>query len=62
MIQVRAMEAPLSRIRDEYRHQVFVKLYAAGSAGALEYLADLARARKTPGLRVELEIDPPSFL
>ncbi|MGI5884399.1 MAG: replication restart helicase PriA [Candidatus Spyradocola sp.] len=62
MIQVRAMEAPLSRIRDEFRYQVFVKLYASGSEEALAHLSELAASRHAPGLRVELEIDPPSFL
>ena len=62
VIQVRAMEAPLSRIRDEFRHQVFVKLYAAGSAEPLQYLSDLARARRAEGVKVDLEVDPVSFL
>lgn len=63
LVQVRAMEAPLSKIRDVYRYQVYVKLYAAdGYAEALEQMQALCREYETAKVSLRLEIDPPSFL
>lgn len=62
MIQVHAMEAPLGRIRDEYRYQVFVKLYARGSQEAVDFIVRTARQYDRPPLRVETEINPASFM
>ncbi len=62
LVQVRAMEAPLSRIKDVYRHQVYIKLYTSAGAEALEQIQALCREYETPKAPLRLEIDPPSFL
>lgn len=61
-IQVHAMEAPLGRLRDEYRWQVFIKLYAKESDEALDYIVECAKENEQPGVRVETELDPVSFM
>ncbi len=62
MIQVHAMEAPLGRIRDEYRYQVFIKMYAKGSEEALDYIEGAAEGAQAKGVRIEAEINPASFM
>ena len=62
MIQVHAMEAPLGRIRDEYRYQVFIKMYAKGSDEAVDAIAQLVRESECPGVRVDMELNPASFM
>ena len=60
IVQTRAMEAPLSRIRDEYRWQVFCKLYAKEGEGVLELMRSLTAPIE--GVRVVMEVDPASML
>ena len=62
MVQVRVMEAPLSRIRDVYRYQVYVKLYAGDHADVFGELNALCTEYETRKVSLRLEIDPPSFL
>lgn len=62
MIQIKAQEAPLNRIRDEYRYQVFIKLYAKDSEEALDYIVSLAKETEQKGVRIETEINPVSFM
>ena len=62
MIQVKAQEAPLGRIRDEYRHQVFIKLYAKGSEDALDHITQAVKEIKQKGVRIDIEPDPVSFM
>ncbi len=61
-VQTRTMEAPLTRIRDEYRWQVFVKLYAKGdNAPVWDFMRAMAAEHKE-GTHAVLEIDPQSML
>ena len=61
-IQVHAMEAPLSRIRDEFRWQVFIKLYARESDEAIDFIVKCAKENEQAGVKVETELDPVSFM
>ena len=62
MIQVKAQEAPLSRIRDEFRYQVFIKLYARGSEDAMDYIAQLVKENEQKTVRIDIEVNPASFM
>lgn len=62
MIQVHAMEAPLKRIRDEYRHQVFIKMYAKDSDDALDFIVKTVSETQQKGVRLDVELDPASFM
>ncbi len=62
VVQMRALEAPLKKLRGENRYQVFIKMYARGDTGRiLSRMEELAR-REAPGCRVELEINPANML
>ncbi len=60
IVQTRAMEAPLARIRDEYRWQVFCKMYAKEGEEVLELLRSLATPQRD--VKVVMEIDPANML
>jgi primosomal protein N' (replication factor Y) len=60
IVQTRAMEAPLKRIRDEYRWQVFCRLYAKGGEPVLDAMRMLIGSQE--GARVVLEVNPSSML
>lgn len=61
-VQMRAMEAPVKRLRGKARWQVFLKLYARGpTQQVLDQLETLA-ARPVEGAQVYLEIDPATML
>ncbi len=61
-VQMRALEAPLKRIRGEARWQVFIKLYARGNVGSvLGFMEEQAR-ETFEGVKVELEINPNNML
>ncbi|MDR2515062.1 MAG: primosomal protein N' [Christensenellaceae bacterium] len=64
IVQLRPMAAPLGRLRDEFRWQLFAKLYSAQSEESLEKIACEARAleAETKGVRFDLELNPSSFL
>ncbi|MDR3084864.1 MAG: primosomal protein N' [Christensenellaceae bacterium] len=64
IVQLRPMEAPLGRLRDEFRWQLFVKLYSHQSEEGLEKIASEARelAAQTKGVHFDLELNPSSFL
>ena len=62
MIQVKAQEAPLSRIRDEFRYQVFIKLYARGSEDAMDTIAQLVKETEQKTVRIDIEVNPASFM
>ena len=58
-VQMRALEAPIGRLRGEARWQVFIKLYAKEEAR--EILAEmerLCREEQNKKTRVELEVNP----
>ena len=61
IVQMRALECPLKRLRGEYRYQVFLKMYfkadTRGITAKMQALADAAE-----GARAELEVDPTSLL
>ena len=61
IVQMRALECPLKRLRGEYRYQVFLKMYfkadTRGITAKMQVLADAA-----DGARAELEVDPTSLL
>lgn len=62
VVQMRALEAPLKMIRNEYRYQVFIKLYARGQVEpVLEYMEELSR-RPVEGVRIELEVNPANMI
>ena len=58
VVQMRAVEAPISLLRGEHRWQLFLKMYFKGDADAacakMQALADAAPA----GVRAELEVNP----
>ncbi len=58
VVQMRALEAPIGMIRGEYRHQVFIKIYAKGAAEEiLTYMENLTNERPD-SVRAELEVNP----
>ena len=61
IVQMRALECPVKRLRGEYRYQVFLKMYfkadTRGITAKMQALADAAE-----GARAELEVDPTSLL
>ena len=61
IVQMRALECPIKRLRGEYRYQVFLKMYfkadTRGITAKMQALADAAE-----GARAELEVDPTSLL
>ncbi len=62
VVQVRALEAPLKRIKGESRHMVFIKMYAKGAVDrVMDYMEQLARAGSEVA-RIELEINPTNML
>ena len=62
VVQMRAMEAPVKRLRGKARWQVFLKLYSRGpTPQVLEKLESLAQ-RPVEGAQVYLEIDPATML
>ncbi len=62
LVQMRAMEAPIGRLRDEARWMLFLKLYP-GDAGAA-VVEELARMSRKDGFaaRVQLEVNPQSMM
>ncbi len=62
VVQVRALEAPLKRIKGESRYMVFIKMYAKGATDqVMDYMEQLARAGSDLA-SVELEVNPTNFL
>lgn len=62
VVQMRALEAPLKMIRNEYRYQVFIKLYARGQVEPiLGYMEELSR-QPVEGVRIELEVNPANMI
>ena len=55
---MRAMEAPVKRLRGRARWQVFIKLYARGPTPAILEKMDELAAREWRGAAVCLEVDP----
>lgn len=62
VVQMRAMEAPIARIRGKTRFQVFLKLYARGPTQAILEKLDTLAATPVPGAQVYLEIDPANMM
>ena len=58
VVQMRAMEAPVKRLRGRARWQVFIKLYARGPTPAILEKMDELAAREWRGAVVCLEVDP----
>ena len=58
VVQMRAMEAPVKRLRGRARWQVFIKLYARGPTPAILEKMDELAAREWRGAAVCLEVDP----
>lgn len=58
VVQLRALEAPISLLRGEFRWQLFLKMYFKGDLNAacerMQMMADAAPA----GVRAELEVNP----
>lgn len=61
-VHVRAMEAPMARIRDVYRYQVFIKLYARDAEPFIGTIQSMIQPYESGGVMVSFEIDPPSFM
>ena len=60
--QMRAMEAPVKRLRGRARFQVFCKLYARGpTPQVLAAMREIA-ARPVEGAQVFLEVDPANMI
>lgn len=58
IVQMRALEAPISMLRGEYRWQVFLKMYFKGDFSAVcEYMQSLADAAPD-NVRVSMEVNP----
>ena len=61
-VQMRALEAPIKRIRGESRYMVFIKLYARGAVDeVLIYMEQLAREGSQMA-RIEMEVNPTNML
>lgn len=61
-VQMRAMEAPVKRLRGRARFQVFCKLYARGpTPQVLAAMREIA-ARPVEGAQVFLEVDPANMI
>ena len=58
VVQLRALEAPISLLRGEHRWQLFLKMYFKGDLNAacekMQAMADAASG----GVRAELEVNP----
>ena len=61
-IQMRALEAPLNRLRGEARWQVFIKMYARPTADEVIAEMEQLERQESPGARVELEVNPTAML
>ncbi len=61
IVQMRALECPVKRLRGEYRYQVFLKMYFKADTRSItaqmQTLAD-----KAEGARAELEVNPVNLL
>ena len=62
VVQMRALEAPLKRIRGESRWQVFLKFYAKGPVDEVINFMDRLREEVEGDARVDLEVNPVSLL
>lgn len=58
VVQLRALEAPISLLRGEFRWQLFLKMYFKGDLNAAcEQMQEMAEAAPD-GVRAELEVNP----
>ena len=58
VVQLRAVQAPISMLRGEYRWQLFLKMYFKGDLNrACAYMQELAD-RAPEGVRADLEVNP----
>lgn len=62
VVQMRAMEAPLKRIRGEARWQVFIKMYAVGPVDAVTGYMEQLAAVPQEDVKIELEVNPANML
>ena len=61
IVQMRALECPVKRLRGEYRYQVFLKMYFKADTRRIAAQMQ-ALAEKAEGARAELEVNPTSLL
>ena len=61
IVQMRALECPVGRLRGEYRHQVFLKMYFKADTRSITAYMQLLADEET-GARAELEVNPTSLL
>jgi primosomal protein N' len=58
VVQLRALEAPISLLRGEFRWQLFLKMYFKGDLNAAcEQMQEMSDAAPN-GVRAELEVNP----
>lgn len=62
VIQMRALEAPISLLRGETRWQVFLKMYAREPSEQVISHMELLEEQVFEGVRVELEVNPSTML
>ena len=58
VVQLRAVEAPISLLRGEHRYQLFLKMYFKGDLNAACAKMQSMAASAPEGVRAELEINP----
>ncbi|MDL2205507.1 primosomal protein N', partial [Eubacteriales bacterium OttesenSCG-928-N13] len=62
VVQMRALPAPIKRIRGEFRQMVFIKLYARGQTEQVLQFMEQQQLKPVEGAKVELEINPTNML
>ena len=58
VVQLRALEAPITLLRGEHRHQLFLKMYFKGDLNAVCAKMQQMADSSPDGVRAELEINP----
>ena len=61
IVQMRALECPVKRLRGEYRYQVFLKMYFKADTRQITARMQ-ALAEAAEGARAELEVNPTNLL
>ena len=62
IVQMRALEAPIKKLRGEMRWQVFLKMYSKGDTETVLTAMDQQLLNVEKGVRAELEINPVNMI
>lgn len=61
IVQMRALEAPVKRLRAQYRYQVFLKMYFKADCAAITAKMQALAEGVSQGVTAELEVNPTSL-